>query len=68
MKSIIVMMKVTLYVLPKPLRLNQSKKTIPMINELPDSKIPWWDNHYEDTYTEEVEDGYPYDIGTKVQE
>jgi len=45
-----------------------------MINEeyesdnLPDSKIPWWDNHYEDVYSEEVEDGYPYDMGTKVQE
>lgn len=37
-------------------------------NELPDSKIPWWDNHYEDVYSEEVEDGYPYDMGTKVQE
>lgn len=36
--------------------------------ELPDSKIPWWDNHYEDVYSEEVEDGYPYDMGTKVQE
>lgn len=35
---------------------------------LPDSKIPWWDNHYEDTYSEEWENGYPYDIGTKVQE
>ena len=53
---------------PKPLRLNQSKKVIRMSNELPDSKIPWWDNHYEDIYSEEVEDGYPYDIGTKVQE
>jgi hypothetical protein len=39
-----------------------------MNNQLPDSKIPWWDNHYEDTYSEEVEDGYPYDTGTKVQE
>jgi len=57
-----------LYVPPKPLRLNQSKKVIRMSNELPDSKIPWWDNHYEDIYSEEVEDGYPYDIGTKVQE
>ena len=36
--------------------------------ELPDSKIPWWDNHYEDTSSEEVEDGYPYDMGSKVQE
>ena len=35
---------------------------------LPDSKIPWWDNHYEDVYSEEVEDGYPYDMGSKVQE
>jgi len=35
---------------------------------LPDSKIPWWDNHYEDVYSEEVEDGYSYDMGTKVQE
>ena len=49
-------------------RLNQSKKVIYMTNQLPDSKIPWWDNHYEDVYSEEVEDGYPYDIGTKVQE
>jgi len=57
-----------LYVPPKLLRLNQSKKVIRMSNELPDSKIPWWDNHYEDIYSEEVEDGYPYDIGTKVQE
>lgn len=35
---------------------------------LPDSKVPWWDNHYEDTYSEEKEDGYPYDMGTKIQE
>jgi len=35
---------------------------------LPDSKIPWWDNHYEDVYSEEAEDGYPYDMGSKVQE
>jgi len=57
-----------LYVPPKPLRSTQSKKAIYMTNELPDSKIPWWDNHYEDTYSEEVENGYPYDVGTKVQE
>lgn len=57
-----------LYVPPKPLRLNQSKKVIYMTNQLPDSKIPWWDNHYENIYSEEVEDGYPYDTGTKVQE
>jgi len=37
-------------------------------DSLPDSKIPWWDNHYEDTYSEEWENGYPYDTGTKVQE
>jgi hypothetical protein len=35
---------------------------------LPDSKIPWWDNEYEGTYSNEPENGYPYDIGTKVQE
>lgn len=35
---------------------------------LPDSKTPWWDNHYEDTFSEEVENGYPYDMGTKIQE
>ena len=57
-----------MYVPPKPLRSTQSKKAIYMTNELPDSKIPWWDNHYEDTYSEEVENGYPYDVGTKVQE
>lgn len=35
---------------------------------LPDSKITWWDNHYEDTYSDEWDDGYPYDTGTKIQE
>jgi len=35
---------------------------------LPDSKIPWWDNEYERVYSDDPEDGYPYDIGTKVQE
>jgi hypothetical protein len=35
---------------------------------LPDSKIPWWDNHSEDTYSDDPENGYPYDVGTKVQE
>ena len=37
-------------------------------NNLPDSKIPWWDNHYEDVYSDDPENGYPYDNGTKVQE
>jgi hypothetical protein len=37
-------------------------------DSLPDSKSPWWDNHYEDTYSEEWENGYPYDTGTKIQE
>lgn len=36
--------------------------------ELPDSKIPWWDNEYEGVYSEDRDEGYPYDIGTKVQE
>jgi hypothetical protein len=36
--------------------------------ELPDSKIPWWDNHYEDVYSEDPENGYAYDMGSKVQE
>lgn len=36
--------------------------------QLPDSKIPWWDNEYEGVYSDDLEDGYPYDIGTKVQE
>jgi hypothetical protein len=37
-------------------------------SELPDSKIPWWDNEYEGVYSNDPENGYPYDIGTKVQE
>lgn len=36
--------------------------------DLPDSKIPWWDNEYEGTYSEDRDEGYPYDMGTKVQE
>lgn len=39
-----------------------------MSDELPDSKIPWWDNEYEGTYSDDPEDGCPYDMGTKVQE
>lgn len=39
-----------------------------MCEELPDTKIPWWDNEYEGVYSEDPEDGYPYDVGTKVQE
>jgi hypothetical protein len=35
---------------------------------LPDSKIPWWDNDYEGVYSDDPENGYAYDIGTKVQE
>jgi hypothetical protein len=35
---------------------------------LPDSKSPWWDNEYEGVYSDDPEDGYPYDMGTKVQE
>jgi hypothetical protein len=34
---------------------------------LPDSK-PFWDNHYEGVYSDDPENGYPYDVGTKVQE
>ena len=37
-------------------------------DSLPDSKIPWFDNEYEGVYSDDPEDGYPYDIGTKVQE
>ena len=47
---------------------NLTQEFTEMSGELPDSKIPWWDNHYEDTYSDEWEDGYPYDTGTKVQE
>lgn len=36
--------------------------------ELPDVPPCWWDNEYEGVYSEDPEDGYPYDIGTKVQE
>lgn len=39
-----------------------------MEKDLPDSKIPWWDNEYEGTYSEDRDEGYPYDMGTKVQE
>jgi len=39
-----------------------------MSEELPDSKIPWWDNEYEGVYSEDSDNGYPYDVGTKVQE
>lgn len=39
-----------------------------MSDELPESKLPWWDNHYEGTYSDDPENGYPYDVGTKVQE
>lgn len=35
--------------------------------ELPDFK-PWYDNESEDEYSDDPEDGYPYDMGTKVQE
>lgn len=35
--------------------------------ELPDNK-PFWDNHYEGQYSDDPENGYPYDNGTKVQE
>jgi hypothetical protein len=34
---------------------------------LPDNK-PFWDNEYEGVYSEDSEDGYPYDNGSKVQE
>lgn len=39
-----------------------------MSEELPDSKIPWFDNEYEGVYSDDPEHGYPYDVGTKVQE
>lgn len=35
--------------------------------ELPDTD-PYWDNEYEGVYSDDPEDGYPYDTGTKVQE
>lgn len=35
--------------------------------ELPDVK-PWYDNESEDVYSEDPEDGFPYDSGSKVQE
>ena len=35
--------------------------------DLPDNK-PFWDNEYEDEYSEDPENGYPYDNGSKVQE
>ena len=47
---------------------DQAKEYFESNKELPDSKIPWWDNHYEGTYSDDYEDGYPYDNGTKVQE
>lgn len=34
---------------------------------LPDSK-PFWENSYEGIYSDDPEDGYPYDNGTKIQE
>lgn len=35
--------------------------------ELPDLD-PYWENEYEGVYSDDPEDGYPYDTGTKVQE
>lgn len=45
----------------------QEKKNMSNEEELPDNK-PFWDNHYEDEYSDDPENGYPYDNGTKVQE
>lgn len=28
-------------------------------DNLPDSKIPWFDNEYEGVYSDDPEDGYP---------
>lgn len=39
-----------------------------MTEELPDVPPCWWDNEYEGTYSEDPENGYPYDMGSKVQE
>jgi hypothetical protein len=35
--------------------------------QLPDTK-PFWENAYEDEYSEDPENGYPYDIGSKIQD
>ena len=35
--------------------------------ELPDTD-PYWENDYEREYSDNPEDGYPYDTGTKTQE
>ncbi|HUU88259.1 MAG TPA: hypothetical protein VMX17_10965 [Candidatus Glassbacteria bacterium] len=34
-----------------------------MLEELPDDDIPWLDNEAQGEYTEDYEDGFPYDIG-----
>lgn len=36
--------------------------------ELPDVPPVWWDNEYEGVYSADPVHGYPYDVGTKVQE
>ena len=35
--------------------------------KLPDVK-PWFDNESEDEYSDDPENGFPYDNGSKVQE
>lgn len=35
-------------------------------DNLPDMK-PYWENVYEGVYSDDPEDGYSYDVGTKIQ-
>ena len=36
-------------------------------DNLPDV-FPWWENGVEGVYSDDPENGYPYDFGTKIQE
>mgnify|MGYP001181939006 FL=1 len=38
------------------------------MEELPDPDIPWFSFPTEDEYSEDLEDGTPYDMGYKVDE
>ena len=38
------------------------------MEDLPDPDIPWFSFPAEDEYSEDLEDGTPYDMGYKVDE
>jgi hypothetical protein len=52
----------------RPYDLDRDEWKIRLMEELPDPDIPWFSFPTEDEFSEDLEDGTPYDMGYKVDE